>query len=156
MDHRDDWPDGLLEGDLDSAEGLEPAERQRAERIARDTRNMNALVSAMAEQVGEGLTATESGKAAGAGEAVPSPRGSIWRSRTMMPLAAAAAVAALILVRGEGSEESGGSGASAGAPPTPSMMAEMDVEADRPFVVFPTSDPDIAVVWLLNTEESDG
>lgn len=156
MDHRDDWPDGLLEGDLDSAEGLEPAERRNAGRIARDARNMDAVLSAMAERVSEGLTATESGKAAEVGKAVPSPRRSIWRSRTMMPLAAAAAVAALILVRGEGSEESGGSGASAGAPPTPSMMAEMDVEADRPFVVFPTSDPDIAVVWLLNTEESDG
>ena len=35
------------------------------------------------------------------------------------------------------------------------MMAEMDVEADRPFVVFPTSDPDIAVVWLLNPTESE-
>jgi len=33
------------------------------------------------------------------------------------------------------------------------MVSEMDVEADRPFAVFPTSDPDIAVVWLLNPQE---
>ncbi len=35
------------------------------------------------------------------------------------------------------------------------MTAELNVEADRPFAVFPTSDPDIAVVWLLNPKESN-
>lgn len=156
MDNRDDWPDGLLEGDLDAVDGREASERRRAERIARDARNMNAVLSAMAEQLSEGLTVKESGEAADLGRAVPSPRRLIWRSRTMVPLAAAAAIAALILVRSGGIEESSGPGASAGATHTPSMMAEMDVEADRPFVVFPTGDPDIAVVWLLSTEESDG
>ena len=52
-------------------------------------------------------------------------------------------------------EDSGAPIASTGAQRVPSMMAEMDVEADGPFVVFPTSDPDIAVVWLLNPKESD-
>ena len=35
------------------------------------------------------------------------------------------------------------------------MMAEMEVAADRPFAVFPTTDPDIAVIWLLNPEDND-
>ena len=149
MDHRDDWPDGLLERDLDPAEGLEQEARQSAERIARDARNMNALLSAMANRMNEDLPADD--------KRHPrlTPRGSIWRSRTIVPLAAAAAIAALILLNGDGIEPNGGPDAAAGAPRTPSMMAEMDVEADRPFVVFPTSDPDIAVVWLLNPTESE-
>ena len=69
----------------------------------------------------------------------------------MGPLAAAAVVAALILLPGGVIEE--GSGPL--TPPPRSMVSEMDVEADRPFVVFPTNDPDIAVVWLLSPEESD-
>ena len=69
----------------------------------------------------------------------------------MVGLAAAAAIAALILVRGGKTEESPGRFTSA----APSMVSEMDVEADGPFVVFPTTDPDIAVVWLLDLEESE-
>ena len=71
----------------------------------------------------------------------------------MTPIAAAAAIAALILVRGG---ETGENGELLIPPPEsriPSMVSEMDVEADRPFAVFPTSDPDIAVVWLLNPQE---
>ena len=71
----------------------------------------------------------------------------------MAPFAAAAAIAALILVRGG---EIGDSDQFLIPPPesrVPSMVSEMDVEADRPFAVFPTSDPDIAVVWLLNPQE---
>ena len=148
--NRDNWPDGLLEGELDSADGQGPEARQGAERIAREARNMDAVLSAMAGQVSERLPMADNG------EAGLSPRRSIRRSRTVVPLAAAAAIAGLILVRGDGIEQGEGLDAAADAPPTPSMMAEMDVEADGPFVVFPTSDPDIAVVWLLNTEESDG
>lgn len=149
MDHRDDWPDGLLEGDLDSAEGLEPAERQRAERIARDTRNMNALVSAMAEQVTERLAVPTKPRLA------PALRRSARMWRSAAPLAAAAVIAALILAR---DGETTGDGEPLLPPPespAPSMVSEMDVEADRPFAVFPTSDPDIAVVWLFNPTESD-
>ncbi len=149
MDQRDDWPDGILEGDLDSVEGQEPSARQRAERIARDSRNMDAVLSAMAEQLSESLPAGEFGQPA------PARRQPSWKKWTLTPLAAAAVVAALILVRGKEIEQSGGPDPSAGAPSTPSMMAEMDVEADRPFVVFPTSDPRIAVVWMLNPKESD-
>ena len=69
----------------------------------------------------------------------------------MVALATAAAIAALILVRGDEVEEGGGRFAAA----APSMVREMDVEADGPFVVFPTSDPNIAVVWPLNLEESE-
>ena len=155
MDHRDDWPDDLLEGDLDSVEDLEPEARQSAERIARDARNMNAVLSAMAGQVSEGLTGTEFGKAAEVGEAEPSPRRSIWRSQTVVPLAAAAGIAGLILAH---DRETTGDGEPFRPPPesrAPSMVSEMDVEADRPFAVFPTSDPDIAVVWLFNPTESD-
>ena len=123
MDHRDDW--------------------------TRDARNMDAVLSAMAEQLSESLPAGEFG------QAVPPRRRTAWRGWTLAPLAAAAAVAALILVRGKGIEQTGAPDPSAGAPRTPSMMAEMDVEADRPFVVFPTSDPGIAVVWMLNPKESD-
>ena len=72
-----------------------------------------------------------------------------------MSPSSAAAVPALILVPGDGTEQGDGPDTSAGAPRTPSMMAEMDVEADGPFVVFPTNNPDIAVVWLLNPKESE-
>lgn len=73
----------------------------------------------------------------------------------MASLAAAAVVAALILVRGG---ETGDEVATLIPPPdsrVPSMVSEMNVEADRPFAVFPTSDPDIAVVWLFNPKESE-
>ena len=142
MDHRDDWPDGILEGDIDAIGGRDPLERRSVERIARDGRNMNAVLSAMANRVSEGLPAVVDV------QPVLERRRPSWRRWTVGPLAAAAAVAALILVRGEGIEESGG-------PLAPSMTAEMDVETDGPFVVFPTNDPNIAVVWLLNSEESE-
>ncbi len=149
MDHRDDWPDRILEAALDAAEDLESSERQNAEQIARDERNMDAVLAAMAGQMGEGLQGVEGGRGGLA------RRRAAWRWRAAGTLAAAAVAAALILAGEEGIEDSGEPIASVGAQPAPSMMAEMDVEADGPFVVFPTSDPDIAVVWLLNPKESD-
>ena len=149
MDNRDDWPDGILEGDLDSVDGLDAEARRSAERIARDARNMNAVLGAMADKLSESLPAPEFGRAA------RPDRRSAWRNRALAPLAAAAAVAALILLLGDRTGQSSGPESSAGVPGRPSMMAEMEVEADRPFVVFPTTDPDIAVVWLFNSEESD-
>lgn len=147
MNHRDDWPDGILEGDLEAVSERQPAERISAERIARDARNMNAVLAAMAGQVSERVPTPIHGKAA------PAPRRRAWRWQAVAPLAAAAAIAALILVRGG---ETGEDVAVLIPPPesrVPSMVSEMDVEADRPFAVFPTSDPDIAVVWLLNPQE---
>jgi len=161
MDHRDDWPDGILEGDREPTDSLDPGARQSAERIARDVRNMNAVLNAMADEMGEGLPAVadgrsvEYGQAVQGGQAAHSRWPASWRKWTLGPVAAAAAVAALVLFRGEAIDENGGPGSSAGAPYTPSMVSEIDAEADRPFVVFPTSDPDIAVVWLLNPKESD-
>ena len=149
MDHRDDWPDEILEGDIDVTADLEPSERLSAERIARDGRNMNAVLSAMANQLSEGLPAVVYGQAA------LERRRPSWRRWTIGPLAAAAVVAALILMRGEEIEEGGGPLGSPTPSRVPSMVAEMAVEADRPFAVFPTSDPNIAVVWLFNPEESD-
>ena len=116
-----------------------------AERIARDERNMHAVLSALANQLSDGLPAMPPE------HATPVRRRPAWRRWTVGPLAAAAVVAALILLPGGVIEEGG-------APPTSpprSMVSEMDVEADRPFVVFPTNDPDIAVIWLLSPEESD-
>ena len=147
MDHRDDWPDGVLEGDLDAVSGRDMAERRKAERIARDARNMNAVLLAMAERVSEGVPTPIHAKAA------PARQRPTWRWQTVAPLAAAAVIAALILVRGG---KMGDSDQLLIPPPesrVPSMVSEMDVEADRPFAVFPTSDPDIAVVWLLNPQE---
>ncbi len=149
MDHRDDWPDGILEGDLDANESPDAGEREAAKRIARDVCNMNALLEEMAVRASERVPALEDGLGA------PALRRPAWKRWTMAPLAAAAAVAALILVRGQGADQSGGLESSAGVPPTTNMMAELDVEADKPFVVFPTTDPDIAMVWLLNPKESD-
>ena len=120
------------------------AERD-AERIARDERNMHAVLSALADQLSESLPAVPQE------HATPMHRRPAWRRWTVGPLAAAAVVAALILLPGGVIEE--GSGPL--TPPPRSMVSEMDVEADRPFVVFPTNDPDIAVVWLLSPEESD-
>ena len=147
MDHRDDRPDGILEGDLDAISGRDSAEQRSAERIARDAQNMNAVLSAMADRVNERVPTPIHAKAAPAG------RRPTWRWQTMAPIAAAAAIAVLILVRGG---EIGEDGELLIPPPesrAPSMVSEMDVEADRPFAVFPTSDPDIAVVWLLNPQE---
>ena len=150
MDHRDDnGPGGIPERDLKAISGRDSEERRSAERIARDARNMNAVLSAMADQVSERVPTPMHGRTA------PTPRRSAWRWRTVGPFAAAAVVAALILLRGG---ENGEDSASLIPPPesrAPSMVSEMDVEADRPFAVFPTSDPDIAVVWLLNPKESD-
>jgi len=163
MDHRDDWPDGILEGDLDAVAERDPTERISAERISRDTRNMNAVLSAMAERVGEGVPAPIHGQRdrgpqrarRRSGKITPAPRRHARRWQTLAPLAAAAAIAALILVRGG---ETGDGGEPLIPPPdsrTPSMVSEMDVEADRPFAVLPTSNPNIAVVWLLNPKESE-
>lgn len=149
MDNRDDWPDAILEGDLDSVDGLDAEVRRSAELIARDARNMNAVLGAMADRVSEGLPQVGEQHAAH-----PRRRASL-RRWAFAPLAAAAVVAALILVRGGAIDERSEPDPSAGVPRAPSMMAEMDVEAVRPFVVFPTTDPDIAVVWLFNSEDSD-
>ena len=147
MDHRDDWPDGILEGDMESGKGRDTAERRSAERIARDARNMNAMLGAMADRLSERLPAIADGQ--------PVPRRRPWRWRTGGPLVAAAAIAVLILV-GDEDIETGRESVALPAPPSAqSMVSEMNVEADGPFVVFPTSDPDIAVVWLLNPKESD-
>ena len=132
--------DGIDAGDGSNARG-----RRDAERIARDERNMHAVLSAMADQVNDGLPATPPEHAA------PVGRRPAWRRWTVGPLAAAAVVAALLLLPNGATEEDG---IPLMSPPR-SMVSDMDVEADRPFVVFPTNDPDIAVVWLLNPEESD-
>lgn len=124
------------------------------ERIARDERNMHAILSAMANELSERLpdplvdpaTPVHGPTAPSA----PERRRPSWKW-TAGPLATAAVVAALILLPDGAIEEVGGPLPS----PPRSMVSEMDVEADRPFVVFPTNDPDIAVVWLLNPEESD-
>ena len=145
MDSRDDWADEVLEGDLEAIAEGDPSERRSAERIARDVRNMNAVLSAMGEQVGEGLHDMTDG------QVVPLRCRPAWRGRAAVGLAAAAAVAALVLVGSDENEEDGGRL----APAAPSMVSEMDVEADKPFAVFPTSDPNIAVVWLLNLEETE-
>ena len=147
MDHRDDWPDGILERDLDAVAERDPTGRISAERIARDQDHMNAVLAAMADEVSGRVPTPIHGRAAPAG------RRPAWRWRTAAPLAAAAAIAALILVRGG---DTGEEIATLIPPPESrirSMVSEMDVEADRPFAVFPTSDPDIAVVWLLNPQE---
>ena len=120
------------------------AERD-AERIARDERNMHAVLSAMASQLSDELYAVPHEPA------TPVERRRPWRRWTAGPLAAAAVVAALLLLPDGAIEEVNDPVAS----PPRSMVSEMDVEADGPFVVFPTNDPDIAVVWLLSPEESD-
>ena len=119
--------------------------RRDPERIARDERNMHAVLSAMANEVSGRLPATPPE------HVEPVGRRPAWRRWAVTPLAAAAVVAVLLLLPGDAIEESGVPLAS----PTRSMVSEMDVEADGPFVVFPTKDPDIAVVWLLHREESD-
>ena len=149
MDHRDDWPDEILEGELDSREGLDAPAHESVELIVRDGRQMDAVLTAMATQLSEGLSAAQRRQVA-----LVRHRSS-WRLRTMVPLAAAAMVASLILISTRRTGESDESVAVPGTPPAPSMTVEMNVEADRPFVVFPTSDPNMAVVWLLNPKESD-
>lgn len=149
MVHRDEWPDDVLEGELDSRESLDDQVRQNIEQIAGDGRKMDAVLAAMANQLSERASVAELEKAA-----LLRPR-SLWRRRILVPLAAAAIVASLILMRTARTGESDESLAVQGTPHATSMTAEMNVEADRPFVVFPTSDPDMAVVWLLNPKESD-
>ena len=122
-----------------------------AERIARDERNMHAVLSAMANDLSERLPdPTVDPGIPVQGPTAPERRHPSWKW-TAGPLAAAAVVTALLLLPNGTMEEVGGPLPS----PPRSMVSEMDVEADRPFVVFPTNDPDIAVVWLLSPEESD-
>lgn len=163
MDHRDDWPDGILEADLDAVAELDPTERISAERISRDTRNMNAVLSAMAGEVGERVPTPIHGQRDRGpqrahrrrGKITPAPHRHARRWQAVGPLAAAAAIAALILVRGGETGDGGDPLLPQPEARVPSMVSEMDVEADRPFAVFPTSNPDIAVVWLLNPKEID-
>lgn len=125
-----------------------------AERIARDKRNMHAVLSAMANDVSGRLPDPMADPATPVqgptAPSAPERRHPAWKW-TAGPLAAAAVFAALLLLPKGAIEEVGGPLPS----PPRSMVSEMDVEAERPFVVFPTNDPDIAVVWLLNPEESD-
>ena len=149
MDHRNDLPDEILEGDLDAREGMDAPVRQSVERLARDGRNMDAVLRAMASRLSDRPPAAERGQAAPL-----RPRPS-WKFRTLVPLTAAAVVASLILMRTDRTGERDQSLPLPSAPQARSMTAELDVEADRPFAVFPTSDPDIAVVWLFNPKESN-
>ena len=149
MSDRDDWPDGILERDLDATAEGDGAARLDAERVARDTRNMSALLAAMGERLGEGVPSADD-EAVTDGQVVPLRRRPVWRRRVMVGLAAAS-VAAVMLATGEEVDQ----GSARYAPAAPSMVSELEVEADGPFAVFPTSDPDIAVVWLLNLEESE-
>ena len=144
MAERDDGPDRPGDG-IDRAAGQVSPGDGSVERIARAERNMRVVMAAMARELSEGMPAVSPEYA------IPVRRRLVWRRWTVGPLAAAAVVAALILLPNGAIEE--GSGPL--TPPPRSMVSEMDVEADRPFVVFPTNDPDIAVVWLLNPEESD-
>lgn len=158
MSDRDDRPAGILEGDLDTNVEGDGSTGRDAERIARDTRNMNAVLAAMGERLGERIRAAVDEAVDEAADRVPVDaavvplrRRRAWRRPVMVGLAAAAAIAALILGRGDEVEDE----ASRLADAAPSMVSEMEVEADGPFVVFPTSDPNIAVVWPLNLEESE-
>lgn len=153
MAERDDRPQRPEEG-IEASIGSDAGRRRDAERIARDGRNMHAVLSAMAKELSKRLPDPMVDPAAPVqGPTVPSAperRHLSWKW-TAGPLAAAAVIAALLLLPNGTIEEVGGPLTS----PRRSMVSEMDVEADRPFVVFPTNDPDIAVVWLLNPEESD-
>ena len=149
MDHRDDWPDEVLEEELDSRESMDDQVRQSIELIAGDGRRMDAVLTSVANQLSERLSVAEGERAA------PLRPRSLWTGRILVPLAAAAIVASLILMPPGRTGESDESVAVPGTPHAPSMTVEMNVEADRPFVVLPTSDPDMAVVWLLNPKESD-
>lgn len=149
MDHRDDWPDEILEGELGSREGLDAPAHEGVELIVRDGHRMDAVLTALANRLSEGLSAAQRRQVASVRHR-PS-----WRLWTMVPLATAAVVASLILMPPGRTGESDESVAVPGTRHAPSMTVEMNVEADRPFVVLPTSDPDMAVVWLLNPKESD-
>lgn len=157
MSDRDDRPAGILEGDLDAIADGDSSAGRSAERIARDTRNMNAVLAAMGERLGERIRTAVDEVVDEAADRVPVDGAVVLlrrpapRRRVMVGLAAAAAIAAVMLVRGGKTEEGPGRFATA----APSMVSEMEVEADRPFAVFPTTDPDIAVVWLLDLEESE-
>ena len=144
MAERDAGPDGPKDV-IDAAAGSNARRRRDARRISRDERNMHAVLPGMAGQPGAGLPAVSPEPA------TPLERRRPWRRWTVGPLAAAAVLSALLLLPDGAIEEVNGPLAS----PARSMVTEMDVDADRPFVVFPTNDPDIAVVWLLSPEESD-
>ncbi|WP_419860900.1 hypothetical protein [Candidatus Palauibacter sp.] len=153
MVERDDRPQRPEEG-IEASVGSDAGRQRDAERIARDERNMHAVLSAMAKELSERLSDPMVDPATPLHDpmapSAPERRHLSWKW-TAGPLAAAAVVAALLLLPNGAIEEVSGPAAS----PPRSMVSEMDVEADRPFVVFPTNDPDIAVVWLLSPEESD-
>ena len=94
--------------------------------MTRDKRNMHAVLTAIADQLSEGLPA-EAPEVHG--RAAPARQRPSWRKWTVGPLAAAAVVAALILVRREEVEE--GSGLLGEGRPYAELMADAaaDVEA---------------------------
>ena len=71
MDHRDDWPDEVLEGGLDSRESLDDQVRESIELIAGDGRRMDAVLAAMANRLSERLSVAELERAALATSAIP-------------------------------------------------------------------------------------
>jgi len=92
MDHRDDWPDEVLEGGLDSRESLDDQVRESIELIAGDGRRMDAVLAAMANRLSERLSVAEGERA------TPLPPRTLWRRRILVPLAAAAIVVLLVFV----------------------------------------------------------
>lgn len=83
---------------------------------------------------------------------LPVTRQPFHRPRSWAPVAVAATVAGLLLA-GRLAVQDGGDGLAAPDRPGVLSPADLDVESDGPFVVIATTDPDISVVWLLDSED---
>ena len=159
MDLREEWRKRILEDDLDDLEdsdgpgGIEAADaeelRELVGRIRRAERRMDAALSEMAKSVAREVPVDAPSPPA------PSRRSIAWRRWAAGSVAAAAVLTALLLRFGTQPPGGGDRPGDPDAAERPSMVEEMAVEADRSFVVFPTENPNIAVVWLLDLEESE-
>jgi len=83
---------------------------------------------------------------------LPVTRQPFHRPRSWAPVAVAATVVGLLLA-GRLAVQDGGDGLAAPDRPGVLSPADLDVESDGPFVVIATTDPDISVVWLLDSED---
>jgi len=83
---------------------------------------------------------------------LPVTREAFHRRRSWAPVAVAATVAGLFLA-GRLTVQDVGDGLAAPERPGALAPADLDVESEGPFVVIATSDPDISVVWLLESDD---
>ena len=134
----------LLEASPDELRALRREHPEHAERIDRLLAANDAIAAALEDRTlstrGERVPETTAHRALG-----PTPR--------VVGLAVAAALAALALWSSDRAPAVMDDATSASREPVQLTVPDLEVETESDFAVFPTRNPDIAVVWLFNGED---